>query len=192
MDHMTLTCGEAPLPCGQLEQRTLTYTCNHVRMKIHASKFKHSLTNYKTMVFSMAWFGCVFVAVHVVWFCNTKAFLQMNVQTGPSDPPVCQWSPNTDANCAYIQMLADALDNAGVNYGTYTSEYMWGNIAGSSCTSASDHPLWYAGWDGQQVSVSHVHEHICTHCNLNFCRTSTTFLLLAGTCTCLFTCDACL
>lgn len=43
--------------------------------------------------------------------------------------------------------MANAMVAAGVNYGTYASEYMWGNIMGS-CTVGGDHALWYAHYDG--------------------------------------------
>lgn len=71
----------------------------------------------------------------MIWF---------DIETNPSTG--CGWS-DPATNCAYMQNLVDAATAAGVNYGTYASEYMWSSIMGAGCTVGGDHPLWYAHYD---------------------------------------------
>lgn len=70
----------------------------------------------------------------------------LDIETNPSDG--CGWSDATD-NCNFFSGLANALNSAGVNWGTYSSPYEWSNIMGG-CTAGSSNPLWYADWDGEQ------------------------------------------
>lgn len=50
------------------------------------------------------------------------------------------WS-DQNSNCNFMQALVNAASANGVNYGTYASEYMWGNIMGG-CTVGGSNPLW--------------------------------------------------
>jgi hypothetical protein len=82
----------------------------------------------------------------------------LDIETNPS--PGCGWASTVDmvtggyndtaaaSNCDYIGSLVAAIKGKGKVPGTYASEYMWGQVAGSGCTSASDTTLWYAHYDG--------------------------------------------
>lgn len=76
----------------------------------------------------------------------------LDIETNPS--PGCSWgvedqeeqykanpsafnSTTTGANCDYIGQLISALKARGQSVGVYASKYMWGLVAGSSCTIGS-------------------------------------------------------
>lgn len=68
-----------------------------------------------------------------------------DIETNPSSG--CGWADQA-SNCQFMQGLVNAFEANGINYGTYSSEYMWSSIMGNSCTAANSHPLWYAHYDG--------------------------------------------
>jgi hypothetical protein len=106
------------------------------------------------------------------WYASTSLLLHIHTCTfkqhalskhtkvlAESNPsPGCGWpsTVNEDgshnataaaAGCQFIADLISSLKARGVNVGTYASEYEWSITVGSSCTSASSTPLWYAHYD---------------------------------------------
>ncbi|KAA0146913.1 hypothetical protein FNF31_01412 [Cafeteria roenbergensis] len=69
----------------------------------------------------------------------------IDVETNPSSG--CGWGSNLAQNCAYIGQLLDAVKSHGIKPGVYASPYMWGKIAGSSCTIGKNYPLWWADYN---------------------------------------------
>jgi len=58
------------------------------------------------------------------------------------------WS-DTASSCNFVEEAVAQAQSMGITVGVYSSSYEWGATVGSSCTSLSNLPLWYAHYDGQ-------------------------------------------
>lgn len=61
------------------------------------------------------------------------------------------WHLNLSDNCAFVQSLAQAYSQMGVNIGIYASNYEWSKTVGSSCRM-DQYELWYADYDHEPVN----------------------------------------
>uniref|UniRef100_A0AC34GF01 Lysozyme n=1 Tax=Panagrolaimus sp. ES5 TaxID=591445 RepID=A0AC34GF01_9BILA len=61
------------------------------------------------------------------------------------NPPA--WPTNVATNRKFVEDMANVAINAGYKIGIYTGAYAWNTICGSSYTSYSSYPLWWANYN---------------------------------------------
>jgi hypothetical protein len=71
----------------------------------------------------------------------------LDIEEDPSTN--CGWYADKTRNCQIMSDLAKAINDTGLSWGTYCSNYEWSTLFGPACTVplAARRPLWYAHYE---------------------------------------------